>query len=111
MTMDTIMEFTAEEREQVLALYGELKEKIASTLEEGDEARLRQHVLQALETKHVQRDLFGLNPIVTSLQTALLVVDEIGLRRDAVLAVMLRPCVETGFITIDEVGVRPTACL
>jgi GTP pyrophosphokinase len=75
-------------------------EKVASTLEPGDEENIRQHLMGAVDNSQLtvdglqlQRDLFGLNPIVTSLQTALLVVDEIGLRRDAVLAVLLRPCV------------------
>ena len=96
--------FSIEERQQISALYAELKPKIAPTLADGDEERLRHHLLTALEEGQVQRDHFGLNPIVSSLQTALLVVDEIGLRRDAVLAVMLRPCVDAGFLTIDAVG-------
>ncbi len=96
--------FTPEERKLISTLYAELKEKIASTLEPGDEEKLRHHLLHSLECGQTQRDLFGLNPIVSSLQTAILVVDEIGLRRDAVLAIMLHPCVEAGAITIDEVG-------
>jgi GTP pyrophosphokinase len=96
--------FTPDEQKQISTLYTELKRKIATTLEDGDEEKLRQHLTQAIEEGRVQRDLFGLNPVVTSLQTAMLVVDEIGLRRDAVLAVMLHPCVEAESLTIDEVG-------
>ncbi|MBO7139269.1 MAG: bifunctional (p)ppGpp synthetase/guanosine-3',5'-bis(diphosphate) 3'-pyrophosphohydrolase [Prevotella sp.] len=92
MTTIDILQFTPEERQQITALYAELKRKIAPTLAVDDEERLRSQLLMALEEGRVQRDLFGLNPIVSSLQTALLVVDEIGLRRDAVLAVMLYPC-------------------
>ena len=87
-------EFTLEERDEALALYTELKEKIAPSLEEDDEGRIRSHLLHAIEQNQVRRNVFGLNPIVTSLQTALLIVDEIGLRRDAVLAVMLNPIVD-----------------
>jgi GTP pyrophosphokinase len=47
--------------------------------------------------------VFGLNPILLSFQTALLVVEEIGLRRDAVIAILLRPSVEEGYLTIDDV--------
>ena len=64
---------------------------------------MRHDMLQALETKQLQRNVFGLNPILLSFQTAQLVVDEIGLKRDSVLAVLLRPSVEEGLITIDEV--------
>jgi GTP pyrophosphokinase len=96
--------FTTEERLLALALYTELRDKISSTLHDCDELRVRQQLMNAIEQGQVTRDYFGLNPIVTSLQTALLTVDEIGLRRDAVLAIMLHPCVESGVLTIEEVG-------
>ena len=60
-------------------------------------------MMRAIETNQVNRNVFGLNPILLSFQTAQLVVDEIGLKRDGVLAVLLRPCVEQGSLTIDEV--------
>ena len=96
-------EFSDGEAELALQLYSELKEKIAPSLEEGDEQKLRSHLLHAITENKVNRDVFGLNPIVSSLQTALLVVDEIGLRRDAVVAVMLYPSVESSFITPDQI--------
>ena len=97
------LEFTTEEKELTLALYQKIREEIASSLHEGDEERMRHNLLQALETKQLQRNVFGLNPILLSFQTARLVVDEIGLKRDGVLAVLLRPSVEEGLMTIDEV--------
>ena len=98
------LEFSIQEREQALALYQELKEKVGSSLEPGDDSSMRHHLMQAIELHQVRRDVFGLNPIVSSLQTALLVVDEIGLRRDAVMAIMLRPSVENGALSIEEVS-------
>ena len=89
--MTTQLIFTNEERQQALSLYAELKDKIATSLEPGDEEKLRQHLAQSMEQGQVARDIFGLNPILTGLQTALLVVDEIGLKRDAVMAIMLHP--------------------
>jgi len=101
--MTEILEFTTEEKEETLALYQRIREGIAPTMHEGDEERMRQDMLQALNTQKLQRNVFGLNPILLSFQTAQLVVDEIGLKRDSVLAVLLRPSVEEGLITIDEV--------
>ena len=83
-------------------LYAELKEKIAGSLEPGDEEKLRRHFHRIIENNQVERDQFGLNPIVSSLQTALLVIDEIGLRRDAVVAIMLNPSLECGLLTVNE---------
>ena len=97
------LEFTTEEKEETLALYQKIREEIVSSLHEGDEERMRRNMLQALETKQLQRNVFGLNPILLSFQTAQLVVDEIGLKRDGVLAVLLRPSVEEGLLTVDEV--------
>ena len=85
------LEFTTQEKEETLALYQHIRGQIATSLVEGDEERMRQLMLKALE------------PILLSFQTAQLVVDEIGLRRDGVLAVLLRPNVEQGLLTIDEV--------
>ena len=97
------LEFTTEEKEETLALYQKIREAIAPSLHEGDEEHMRRNMLQALETKQLQRNVFGLNPILLSFQTAQLVVDEIGLKRDSVLAVLLRPSVEEGLLTVDEV--------
>ena len=102
--MTELLEFTIPERELALKLYAELKDKIASTLEPADEEKLRRHLMMAISHSMVQRNVFGLNPIVAALQTALLVVDEIGLRRDAVIAILLYPSVESEYTTIDEVG-------
>ena len=85
----TPLQFTPDERRLALTLYSQLRQKIASSLLEDDEARMRQHIRNSIAAGLVHRDVFGLNPIVHSLQTALLVVDEIGLRRDAVLAILL----------------------
>jgi len=104
--MEEKLKFTIKEREDALALYTQLKEKIETSLEEGDEQKLRHRLLASIEEHQVHRDVFGLNPIVSGLQTALLVVDEIGLKRDAVVAILLDPSIEAGVLTIDEAGTQ-----
>ena len=97
------LEFTTEEKEQTLALYQKIREEIASSLADGDEEKMRRHLMKAIETHQLARNIFGQNTVLLSFQTALLVVEEIGLRRDGVLAVLLRPSVEDGLVSIDEV--------
>ncbi|MBR1547777.1 MAG: bifunctional (p)ppGpp synthetase/guanosine-3',5'-bis(diphosphate) 3'-pyrophosphohydrolase, partial [Prevotella sp.] len=97
------LEFTPEEKEQTLALYQKIRQQIAPSLLDGDEEYMRSHLMNAIEQHQVERNIFGLNPILLAFQTAQLVVDEIGLRRDGVLAVLLRPSLEQGFLTVDEV--------
>ena len=97
------LDSTIEEKEEIQALYQKMREQIASSLQEGDEERLCHLIMETAERRQVQRNVFGLNPILLSFQTALLVVEEIGLKRDSVLAVLLRPNVEERLLTIEEV--------
>ena len=97
------LSFTQEEKEATLLLYQKVRELTADTLLPGDEERMRQHLLDALERHQMHRNVFGLNPILLSFQTAQLVVEEIGLKRDAVIAILLRPGVEEGYLTPDDV--------
>jgi len=87
-----------------MQLYGQLRERLDGQMSETDERALRQYVMRAVDEGSLKRDVFGLNPVVSALQTALLVVDEIGLRRDAVVAILMNPCVESGFLSADEVA-------
>ena len=97
------LEFSTIEREQALKLYQHIREQIVSTLLPDDESRMRRYLLSTIEQCQVSRNIFGLNPILLAFQTAQLIVDEIGLRRDGVLAVLLRPSIEQGFLSIEEV--------
>ena len=81
--------FTQAEKEESMRLYTQLKGMIGPSLFDGDEAKLRAHVVTAIQSKTMERDTFGLNPIVTAFQTAQIVVEETGLKRDAVVAILL----------------------
>ena len=101
--MDEKFEFTTAERAETLTLYAELKERVGDSLEPGDEQLLRHHIGQLMEGHQIVRDAFGLNPVLTGLQTASILVDETGLKRDAVVAILLRYSVEAGLVTVGEV--------
>lgn len=100
------LEFTPQERESTLQIYAKLKEKVGSSLLPGDEDKMRERLVASIEQSLVGRDVFGLNPILFGFQTAMIVVDEIGLRRDAVLAILLHPSVANGFVSIDDVSAQ-----
>ena len=84
--------FTPQEQEEATAMRSRLRDVVGEAMHEGDEALLHQYLERAIDEGHVHRDVFGLNPILSSLQTAWLAVTEIGLRRDAVAAILLHPC-------------------
>ena len=96
-------EFTPEERAEALRLQALLRDRVGESLLADDEQKIRTHLSDMLAQQQVSRDIFGLNPILQGFQTAMIVVDEIGLRRDAVLVILLRYGVEAGYITLDDV--------
>lgn len=96
-------EFTHQEKAASLLLYSTLKEKIGPSLLPDDEKKIRGHLADSVKKNLIKRDVFGLNPVLFGFQTAMIVVDEIGLKRDAVLAILLHPSVSNGYVSIDEV--------
>ena len=96
-------EFTHQEKAASLLLYSTLKEKIGPSLLPDDEKKIRGHLADSVKQNLIKRDVFGLNPVLFGFQTAMIVVDEIGLKRDAVLAILLHPSVSNGYVSIDEV--------
>lgn len=95
--------FIANEQEETLRLMNELREKTRTFLFSTDEERLRQHIKHAMEAGEIERDIFGLNPVLTNLQTAIIAVDEIGLKRDSILAIMLCHSVLNNHATIEDI--------
>ena len=101
--MDEKLEFTPNERQESLEILGRLRTSIGDTLKIDDEAKLRDHIHSAIKNNLIQRDVFGLNPILHALRTAQIAVDEIGLKRDGVLAILLYTSVVNGYATADEI--------
>ena len=87
--MEKTFKFTPEEFRTSVKIIQYLRTAIGSSLENHDEQKVRKYIHQAIVAGHVHRDVFGLNPILTSLQTAQIAVDEIGLHRDGVIATLL----------------------
>ena len=83
------VDFTEIERKKALEIIDDLRQRTVTALLPDDEERLRRILLDAIEKGEVHRDVFGLNPLLMSLQTAYICVDEIGLGRDAIIATML----------------------
>ncbi len=81
--------FTADERIEAMMLVRRLRSEVGGLLGDKDYSNVFKLLKAALKADGVKRDVFGLNPVVTSLQTAVIGVEEIGLKRDGVLAILL----------------------
>lgn len=88
--------FTEEEKHACEALTKEIHEMLNDTLTGTDVERLRTHIHSEIEARHIERDRFGLNPVLKALMTAKVAVGDIGLRRDSLLAIMLYESVLRG---------------
>ena len=94
--MDEKLIFTDEEKTQIFTLLKELCSLLGSSLHEGDEEKIRGELMKSLNSDCIQRDVFGLNPILQSLHTAIIAVEEEGLKRDGALAILLYNSVING---------------
>ena len=102
--MDEKFTFTPEEREQTLLILDRLRNAVGSTFNDQDEKLLREDIHHAFINNQINRDVFGLNPILHALQTAEISVNEIGLRRDGVIAILMQTSVVDGYQTIDDIN-------
>ena len=57
----------------------------------------------AIAEGKITRDTLGFNPIVTDMQTAVLVGQEIGFQNEIIMSILLNRCIQAGTATIDEV--------
>ncbi len=94
--MEEKIVFTEEEKHACEALTKEIHEMLNDTLTGTDVERLRTHIHSEIEARHIERDRFGLNPVLKALMTAKVAVGDIGLRRDSLLAIMLYESVLRG---------------
>ena len=101
--MDEKFTFTPEEREQTLTILERLRTAVGNTFSAQDEKLIREDIHHAFINHQINRDVFGLNPILYALQTAEIAVNEIGLRRDGVIAILMQTSVVDGYQTLDDI--------
>ncbi len=95
--------FTVQERELLFKLYKQLIRLSGDTLLKGDCRKLKNHLKKAGETENLPRNPFGMNPIIKDMQTAVIVAEEIGMKRASILGIMLHESVKNGLCTLDFV--------
>lgn len=101
--MEEKFKFTTEELAELQRIATHLKTTMGDTLEPDDENYLRQQLEKEISDNKIKRDVFGLNPILLSFQTAELELSEIGMKRECVLAILLYNSIINGILTLEEV--------
>lgn len=101
--MEEKFKFTTEELAELHRIATHLKTTMGDTLEPDDENYLRQQLTKEIGDNKIKRDVFGLNPILQSFQTAELELAEIGMKRECVLAILLYNSIINGILSLEEV--------
>ncbi|MBQ7182247.1 MAG: bifunctional (p)ppGpp synthetase/guanosine-3',5'-bis(diphosphate) 3'-pyrophosphohydrolase, partial [Bacteroidaceae bacterium] len=96
--------YTQAERERLDEARQILLRLSGDALSQRDLELLEAYVGRTVETGAIRRDAFGLNPVLTDMETALVLAEEIGPTRGALLGVMLNLCVMSGACQTDEVA-------
>ena len=98
--------FTPDELVQHEALKAQLASLAGDCLQPDEVARIEALLTRAVEEGSLVRDSFGLNPLISNLQTAIIVVDEMGMRRAAIVSILLHDMVKCGYVTTEELAAQ-----
>ena len=98
--------YTDEERKLSYQILDELKDTLDKSFPENDLPMLQVQLKDSVAKNTIHRNVFGLNPILCSLQTAAIAVKDIGLKRDSVIAILLHQSVQDGYITLEDIDNR-----
>ncbi len=97
------IELTASERTELTSLHRQLSQLASSGLRDDDYNKVKSYLTRGAQTRAMQRDLFGLHPLLNDLKTAIIVATEIGMSRGSILGVLLNGLVISGDVTLDEI--------
>lgn len=95
--------FTAEEIKELKVLYRQLLNLSGNILKQDDCKKLKKYIIEATNQDLIKRNVFGMNPIINDMETAIIVASEIGLTRAAIVGVMAHTCVRSGYCSPSEV--------
>jgi len=103
MLMETNLFFTSEEKTELFSLYRKLIVSAGDSVGKGDIDKVKKYLIAATQKECLTRDVFGRNPVLCNMQTALIVSDEIGMKGSTLISIMLQNVVECGVLSVEDV--------
>ena len=94
---------TAEERKQIEELKSQLLTALSPYFLEGDTDKIARLLDNPQLSDQMERNVFGLNPLLFGLQTAKIAIDETGLKRDGLIAILLYSCRSAISLSEEEI--------
>ena len=96
--------FTLEEKKELFSLYRHLLQSAGDSISWKDCLKLKRHLIKAAQCNGLQRNNFGMNPVIRDLQTAVIVAEEIGMKGSCLIGIMLHEIVKAHILSIEEVN-------
>lgn len=96
--------FTSEEKKELFSLYRHLMKSAGDSIFWQDCQKLKKHLIKAAQCNGLQRNNFGMNPVIRDLQTAVIVAEEIGMKGSCLIGIMLHEIVKAHILSIEEVN-------
>ena len=96
--------FTEIEKRAVADELASLLPTLSPLLQPEDSSKIDQLIQTALESGIIKHNVFGLNPLIFGLQTARIAIDEIGLKREGLLAILVYACQFCEDHSIEEIN-------
>lgn len=93
--------FTDKEKAEIIPLYKRLLHSAGETINRTDCLKMKKHLIHAVQSNCLQRNNFNMNPIIRDMQTAIIVSEEIGMKRASILGIMLHDTVKNNFCSIE----------
>lgn len=100
--MNTQAYFISDEKKEFLSLYGRLLKSLYEGIKQGDVRKMRTIIERIIEYDHYGRDKNGINGLIRNISTALIAAEEIGLKRDSIIAMLLYRPVMKGELSLKD---------
>jgi GTP pyrophosphokinase len=87
--------FTKTEKAELTALYRRLMQSAGDSIAREDVKKLKNYLIKAAADNNLQRNNFGMNPVIRDMQTAVIVSEEIGMKGSVITGIMLHEIVKS----------------
>lgn len=101
--MGELLIHTEDERRDILELKEILINNIEGSVHSNGYNYIKERIENAISEGRITRDSLGFSPVVTDMQTAILVGNEIGFQNEIITSILLNRCVNAGTATVDEI--------
>ena len=95
--------FTKDERTELISLLKTLRSAAGPAVTRTEEKKIYRCLKAAAANGDIVRDVFGINPILSSFRTALIAHEEIGLKHDGIIAILLYNGIKDNSAAIEKI--------